>query len=124
MADSDFSRSNAAEFGVQMVDDVMVISPPHQLLDRLEIAKVGDAWLQAIDTIKPKRVVINFDQVSFFGSEAIGVVIRMAKRVRAGGGDIKLCSMGKMIRQIFDVCQLIPALFQVYDSTADAIASF
>lgn len=118
---TDHEPSNPA---IRFVDGVMVIEPPNELFDRLEIATVGDEWIEVIEAECPRRVVINFDQVSFFGSEAIGVIIRVAKRVRAYGGDVRLCSMGKVIREIFDICQLIPALFQVYDSTADAIASF
>jgi anti-sigma B factor antagonist len=118
------SDSAPSESGIRYVDGVMIIEPPNELMDRLEIVNIGDAWLKAIETEQPTRVVMNFDRVSFFGSEAIGVVIRMTKRIRTYGGDIKLCSMGKMIREIFDICQLIPALFEVYDSTADAIASF
>jgi anti-anti-sigma factor len=109
---------------IHHVEGVMIFEPPGELFDRLEIANVSDEWLEAIESEKPQRVVINFDNVRFFSSEAIGVVIRMAKRVRASGGDLKLCNMGKVIREVFDICQLIPTLFEVYDSTADAIASF
>jgi anti-anti-sigma factor len=116
--------SNGPDDGISYLDGVMIIQPPQELLDRLEIATLSDAWLKAIEEKQPQRVVMSFDQVRHFGSEAIGVVIRISKRIRAYGGDIRLCSMGKLVRQIFEVCQLIPTLFQTYDSTADAISSF
>jgi len=114
----------SSDSGIRHVDGVMIIEPPNELLDRLEISNVGDAWLEAVAAERPKRVVINFDGVRYFGSEAIGLVLRIAKRVREYGGEVKLCSMGKMVREIFEVCHLVPTLFQAYDSTADAIASF
>ncbi|MFO7903774.1 MAG: STAS domain-containing protein [Pirellulaceae bacterium] len=116
--------SENTDTGIRYLDGVMIIEPPSELLDRLEISNVGDSWLEAIQAERPKRVVISFDGVSFFGSEAIGLILRIAKRVREYGGEVKLCSMGKMVREIFEVCHLVPTLFQVYDSTADAIASF
>jgi anti-sigma B factor antagonist len=102
----------------------MIIEPPSELMDRLEITHVGDAWLEAVEKERPMRVVVNFDDVRIFSSEAIGVLIRIAKRVREYGGEIRLCSMGKVVREIFDICNLIPTIFEVHDSTADAIASF
>ncbi len=109
---------------IRYADGVMIIDPPSVVSDRLEIANLSEAWLSAIEANRPNRVVVSLDQVSFFGSEAIGVILRMAKRIRTYGGNIKLCSMGKVVREIFDICQIVPILFHVYDSTADAIAAF
>jgi anti-anti-sigma factor len=118
------AETGTPDMGIRYVDGTMVIQPPQKLVDRLEIVTFGDAWLEAIARDRPQHVVVSFDQVQFFGSEAIGVVIRMAKRVRAYGGDLSLCSMGKAVREIFETCRLVPTLFQVHDSAADAIASF
>ncbi len=117
-------KNAPADSSIRYIDGVMVFEPPNELFDRLEIANISDAWLNTIEEDRPTRVVVSFDRVTFFGSEAIGVVLRMSKRIRDYGGDIRLCSMGKEIREIFEVCQLVPTLFEVSDSTADAIASF
>jgi len=109
---------------IRYLDGVMIIEPPSVVSDQLEIANLSDAWLKAVEAQHPERVIVSFDRVRFFGSEAVGVTLRVQKRVREYRGDIKLCSMGARVREIFDICGLVPTLFQVYDSTADAIASF
>jgi anti-sigma B factor antagonist len=85
---------------------------------------VRDQWFEFLDGEQPKKLVVSFDEVRIFGSEAVGVLIRVAKRVRSDGGDVKLCSMSSRIREIFDICRLVPAVFEVYHSAGEAIDAF
>ena len=111
-------------FSVTAKDGIDVVQLPEELLDPLEIATVREQWFEELDKQIPQKVVVNFDVVRSFGSEAVGTLIRVAQRIRKGDGDIKLCSMGDRIREIFDICNLVPTVFEVYNSTGDAIQSF
>lgn len=109
---------------ISYVGKVMVIKPPSEVFDRFEIVTMRDAWLEAIEYQRPTKVVVSFDQVAFFASEAIGVLLQLSKRIRQYGGDVKLCSMGRVVREIFDICQLVPDVFELHASTSDAIDAF
>ena len=75
------------------VDDVVIVWMPEDLFELLSIVQTGEELTKYIDHSKPKKLVISFDHVRSFGSQAVGDLIKVTKRVRAYGGDVKLCSM-------------------------------
>ena len=54
----------------------------------------------------------------------MGALIAVAKLVRSDDGDVKLCSMSKLIRKMFEICALIPKEFELFNSASEAIDSF
>lgn len=109
---------------IRIHDDVTVIHLPPEIIDPLEIATVREQWQGYFKTAKPLKVVVNFDAVRTCGSEAVGKLVHLATTIRGYGGDITLCSMSDRTREIFEICRLIPKVFEVYHSTGEAIDSF
>lgn len=106
------------------VDDVVIVWMPEDLFELLSIVQTGEELTKYIDHSKPKKLVISFDHVRSFGSQAVGDLIKVTKRVRAYGGDVKLCSMSTRIREVFDICRLIGPVFELYQSTSEAVEAF
>lgn len=113
-----------ASFFVTTSKGVSVVHLPDELLSPLAVAQFREEWFAWLDQATPDKVVVDFDLVRAFGSEAVGTLIRVVKRMRSSGGDLKLCSMGDRIREIFDICNLIPTVFEVYQSAGDAVQAF
>jgi anti-anti-sigma factor len=109
---------------VSTIEDVTVLHLPADILDTLETALAREQWTGIIDTQKPRKVVVNFDAVRCCGSEAVGGLIHLAESVRSYGGDVKLCSMSVRIREIFDICKLLPTIFELYHSAGEAVDAF
>jgi anti-sigma B factor antagonist len=113
-----------ATFSVTTSKGVSVVHLPDELLSPLDVAQFREEWFVWLDETQPGNVVVDFDLVRAFGSEAVGTLIRVVKRIRSAGGDLKLCSMGDRIREIFDICNLVPTVFEVYPSAGDAVRAF
>jgi anti-anti-sigma factor len=109
---------------VSTIEEVTVLHLPADILDSLETALARKQWQGIIATQKPRKVVVSFDAVRSCGSEAVGGLIHLADSVRSYGGDVKLCSMSTRIREIFDICKLMPTVFVLYHSVAEAVDAF
>ena len=68
-----------------------------------------------------RRLVVDFDRVSYISSAGLRVLLVTAKRLRADRGTLVLCAMGEPVRQVFDLAGFLP-LFTVEATRAQALA--
>lgn len=62
---------------------------------------VADSLAQGINTIK-----VDFKEVSFINSSAIGALVATLKIVRANGGEIFLYSLNDQVKMIFELTKM------------------
>ena len=103
---------------------VTIVHLPNETGDRLETVQMNEELLSLSEGPPPVLLVVSFDEARWFGSEAIGALIRLVTRVRAKDGDVRLCSMSKNVKKIFEICNLIGTVFKLYDTTIEAIESY
>ncbi len=77
-----------------------------KIVDPSAIEEVGDELFQLIDKDKFKNIVLNFDSVEFLGSAMLNKLIMMDKKVKAGGGKLRLCALRAEIMEIFTITKL------------------
>ena len=102
--------------------DITTLHLPQKVLEEANALE-----LELLDFVieqKPMKLLISFDQVARCTSELIGPLIRARTRVRRYGGQIKLCSMSRGHREVFQICGLDGTVFQIYDSCREAAESF
>ena len=73
---------------------------------------------------KPKRLVLNFKNVSHISSEFITALIRMQEQVKGNGGNMKLTHMNEVVFAAFKLTNLAGRLFMIYETTPQAIDAF
>lgn len=73
---------------------------------------------------KPKRLVLNFKNVSHISSEFITALIRMQEEVTGNGGKMKLSHMNEIVFAPFKITNLAGRLFMIYETTPQAIDAF
>jgi len=66
------------------------------------------------------HIVINFSDVDFLDSSAIGAINGITREKREHGGDVTLACMNKKVRKVFDVTHVY-RLFDIYDDVDAAI---
>ena len=64
-------------------------------------------------------VVIDISGVDFIDSTGLGVLMGGAKRVRSGGGDIRLVTAGARLAELIELTRL-DRVVDVYDSVSAA----
>lgn len=106
------------------IEDAVVIWLPEDLFELLAIVESGEEMERFVEHSQPKKLVISFDHVCTCGSQAIGDLVKLAKKVRGYGGELKLCSMSNRVREVFDMCRLIGPIFDVYSSAGEAVKAF
>jgi anti-sigma B factor antagonist len=69
------------------------------------------------------RLVLNMKDCQALNSIAIGVLMRGYTNYRGRGGEIKLCGLGKRLKDLFTMTKLI-MVFDHHDDEDQAIAAF
>lgn len=69
------------------------------------------------------RLILNLSECQALNSIAIGVLMRGFANYRSRGGEIKLCGLGKRVRDLFTMTKLI-MVFDHHDNEEKALAAF
>lgn len=113
-----------AQISFIMSGDVTVAQLPESSMDPLDLVKLREHWLEYAEENEPRKMVVDFNHVLRFSSEAVGILIRVTQRIRSTGGDVKLCSMADRTKEVFTICKLIPGMFELFNSAGEATESF
>ncbi len=71
---------------------------------------------------EPKLFVLDFANVAFLSSAGIRVLMLAAKKTRASGVRLALCSLPGNINQIFVISGIVP-IFSIFPDRASAVSS-
>lgn len=69
------------------------------------------------------RLVLNLSECQAFNSIAIGVLMHGHWHYKSRGGEIKLCGLGKRMKDLFTMTKLI-MVFDHHDTEEQALAAF
>ncbi len=95
----------------------------HKVMDPARIETMGKELMSLLAGNDSERMLINFDNVSFFSSAAINKLIVLEKRIRSQGGQIRLSNLRPEVRDLFSYTNL-DSMFQIKDEQEEALASF
>jgi len=109
---------------VSEVGDVTVVRfVDRKILDEANIQELGVELFQLIEEENCKKLLLNFSNVDFLSSAALGKLITLDKKVKAHDGKLKLSNIRPEIYEVFAITKL-NKLFDIKDDEADALASF
>jgi anti-anti-sigma factor len=97
-----------------------------RMRDAASVQQIKDEMLSAITATTPTAVIIDLQNVEFVGSVAF--LVFLSVRRQPSVQRIILCNMLANVREVFQLCKLIPgphnssAPFEVAGSVADAEA--
>ena len=69
------------------------------------------------------RLVLNMTECTSLNSIAIGVLMRGYTNYKSRGGEIKLCGLGKRLKDLFTMTKLI-MVFDHHESEDEAVAAY
>lgn len=74
--------------------------------------------------IEPKaKVVLDLSPVKFVDSTGCGAILAFLRQLTAVGGDLKLCSLTKPVRVLFELVRL-PRIFEILNTREEAIKAY
>jgi anti-sigma B factor antagonist len=115
---ADFEMFDIADIG-----DVTVVRLRARELDETKIQKLTKELGVLVDEPQRQRFVVDLGAVSFLTSTGIGAMIALQKKLKAGDGVLKLCSLHPDIRNLFTITQ-VDRLFDIQENADAAVQSF
>lgn len=109
---------------VEDIGDVTVVNfVDKKILDEQNIQMIGDDLFRLVDELGRRKLLLNFANVEFMSSAALGKLIRLHQRLTQVGGKLVLCNISKNILEIFEITKLDKMLKIVKDE-ATGLNSF
>ncbi len=106
------------------VGDVTVVHFRDQkIIEDLSIQELGQELFQLVEAEKRRKLVLNFANVEFLSSGALGKLITLDKKVKTHNGQLRLCAIRPQIYEVFVITKL-HRLFDIRGDEADALAAF
>ena len=106
--------SESANISVVRFKDQKIIDPE-------AIQELGLELFDLVEKDDRKKLVLNFSNVEFLSSAALGKLITFEKKVKRQGSELILSNISPDIFQVFAITNL-DKLFTIKDSEADALA--
>ena len=92
-----------------------------KIIDPEAIQELGQELFDLVDQDARGKIVLNFSNVEFLSSAALGKLITFEKKIKKAGAELILTDIAPEIFQVFAITNL-DKLFQIKDSEADALA--
>ena len=109
---------------VNQTDNVTVVRfIDRKIIDEAPISELGEELFALIESEGKDAILLNFSDVEFLSSAALGKLITLDKKVKAGGGQLKLCNIRPQIYEVFAITKL-NKLFDIREDEAAALAAY
>ncbi len=92
-----------------------------KIIDPESIQQLGFELFDLVEKDQRSKLVLNFSNVDFLSSAALGKLITFEKKAKKAGAELILTNISPEIFQVFAITNL-DKLFQIKDSEADALA--
>ena len=108
---------------VSDVGEVSVVQfKDRKILDESNIQEMGRELFGLVDQNRI-RVLLNFMNVEFLSSAALGKLITLDKKIKTAKGQLKLSNIRPEIYEVFAITRL-NKLFDIHEDESDALATF
>lgn len=104
----------------KMDGDITVVSLK---ADSLDASNVPEFKRCVAATVGPKaKIILDLGQVQFIDSTGCGAILSYLRQLNPVGGDLKLCSVSKPVRSLFELVRMhrILDIFNTRDEAAKA----
>jgi anti-sigma B factor antagonist len=101
----------------------IAILTEEKILQEVDIQGLENSIMALIEQVSGINLIINFCNVKFLTSSALGLLIRVLRKMHGTGGKLKLCSIDPRIFEVFMITRL-DEVFEIYDSQEEAVESF
>ncbi len=117
----EFRNINMATLLTRKDSDILVVYfQDVSIIDEARITGLGDELLELIKT-ENKKIVVNFENVSFMSSAMIGKLIHFSTRCKEEKILIRLCNINENVMKVFTLMNL-EKVFDIDADESDSVA--
>ena len=100
-------------------EGVLVVAPVGRV-DTTTSIDLEERLVRHLDTGE-RHLVIDLGGIEYISSAGLRVLLILAKKLKAAGGDLVLCALGPAVRQVFELAGFLP-IFRVEATREQALA--
>ena len=109
---------------VEDIGDVTVVNfIDRKILDEQNIQLIGEQLFSLVDESGRKKILLNFGNVEYLSSAALGKLITLNKKLQQAGGRLVLCNIDPQIYEVFEITKL-NKLFNIQKEEQAALQAF
>jgi anti-sigma B factor antagonist len=109
---------------VSKLGDVTVVRfVDKKILDEASIQELGAELFGLVEQDNRKAILLEFGNVEFLSSAALGKLITLDRKVKTHKGRLKLCGIRPEILEVFQITKL-NKVFDIRKDEPEAIAAF
>jgi len=94
-----------------------------KILDETNIQIIGNQLFGLVEEDGRKRIVLDFSNVEYLSSAALGKLITLEKKAKSAGGKLRLCSIRPDIYEVFAITKL-NQVFDIKEDVDQAVEGF
>ena len=118
------SQPRRRRLEVEDIGDVTVINfVDRKILDEQNIQVIGEQLFGLVDQDGRRKLLLNFGNVEYLSSAALGKLITLNKKLQAVGGRLILCNIDPQIYEVFEITKL-NKLFTIHKGEQDGLQAF
>ena len=109
---------------VSKVGDVTVVKfVDKKILDEAGIQELGAELFGLVEQDNRRSIVLNFSDVEFLSSAALGKLITLDRKVKAAKGRLKMSNIRPEVFEVFQITKL-NKVFDIRGEEAEALSAF
>ena len=109
---------------LEEIGDVTVVSfVDRKILDEQNIQIIGDQLFNLVEEQGKRKILLNFANVEYLSSAALGKLITLNKKVQAAKGRLILCNIDPQIYEVFEITRL-DKFFNIEKEEQKALQAF
>ena len=109
------------QISTKTADDVMVLDIEGKL-DALTSPQAESQITRLVEE-GAKKLLVNFDKLDYVSSAGLRVLLTAAKRLESDGGELRICCLNDIVKEVFDISGFIKIL-RVFASVSEALDDF
>ena len=109
---------------INEIGDVSIVRFSDRILDESNVLEVGRELFELLDQDGRKNLLLNFSDVTFLSSSALGKLITLHRKVKAVGGSLHFSNICPNIHSINFSLTRLDQLFEIHEDEPDALAAF
>jgi anti-sigma B factor antagonist len=109
---------------VEHIGDVTVVNfVDRKILDEQNIQIIGEQLFSLVDEEGWRKILLNFSNVEYLSSAALGKLITLNKKLQTAGGKLILCNIDAQIYEVFEITKL-DRFFKIMKEEQAALQAF
>lgn len=109
---------------VEDIGDIAVVNfVDKKILDEQNIQMIGDDLFRLVDELGRRKILLNFSNVDFMSSAALGKLITLHRKLQAVQGKLVLCKIGREILDVFKITKL-DRILTIKDDEQEGLQAF